>query len=75
MARRRAHELKFQEHIADFLVREHGYSVLEQTDITDTEHFIAEDQLWALLNAAQPHATVSLDAERLDRVGEACISE
>ena len=46
-------ELTFQQHIADFLVREHGYGVLEQTDITDTEHFIAEDQLWAFLKATQ----------------------
>ena len=27
--------------------------MLEQSDITDTEHFIAEDQLWAFLNATQ----------------------
>ena len=53
MARKKAPELIFQEHIADFLVREHGYGVLEQADITDTEHFIAEDQLWAFLNATQ----------------------
>jgi len=46
-------ELKFQKHIADFLVREHGYGVLEQADITDTEHFIAEDQLWAFLTSTQ----------------------
>ena len=46
-------ELKFQQHIAEFLVREHEYGVLEQADITDTEHFIAEDQLWAFLKATQ----------------------
>jgi len=46
-------EMTFQQHIADFLVREHGYGVLEQADITDTEHFIAEDQLWAFLTATQ----------------------
>ena len=46
-------ELVFQRHIADFLVREHKYGVLEQSDITDTEHFIAEDQLWAFLKATQ----------------------
>jgi type I restriction enzyme R subunit len=40
-------------HIADFLVREHKYGLLEQADITDTEHFIAEDQLWAFLKATQ----------------------
>ena len=47
MSRRRKKqpELSFQQHIADFLVREHKYGVLEQTDITDTEHCIAEDQL------------------------------
>ncbi len=53
MSRKKAPELTFQRHIADFLVREHKYGVLEQTDITDTEHFIAEDQLWAFLNATQ----------------------
>lgn len=46
-------ELAFQKHIADFLVREHGYGVLEQADITDTDHFIVEDHLWAFLNATQ----------------------
>ncbi len=49
----RSPEIAFQQHIADFLVRVHGYGVLEQSDITDTEHFIAEDQLWAFLNATQ----------------------
>jgi type I restriction enzyme R subunit len=51
--RKKAPELTFQQHIADYLVREHGYGVLEQADITDTEHCLAEDQLWAFLNAAQ----------------------
>jgi len=51
--RKKAPELTFQQHIADFLVREHKYGVLEQSDITDTEHFIAEDQLWAFLKATQ----------------------
>jgi len=50
---KKAPELTFQQHIADFLVREHGYGVLEQSDITDTEHLIAEDQLWAFLTATQ----------------------
>ena len=53
MAKRKAPELTFQQHIADFLVRVHGYGVLEQADITDTDHCIAEDQLWAFLNATQ----------------------
>ena len=50
---KKAPELTFQQHIADFLVREHKYGVLEQTDISDAEHCIAEDQLWAFLNATQ----------------------
>lgn len=46
-------ELTFQEHIAAYLIREHQYGVLEQTEITDTEHFIAEDHLWSFLKATQ----------------------
>lgn len=53
MARKKAPELTFQQHIADFLVREHKYGVFEQADITDTGHCIAEDQLWAFLKATQ----------------------
>lgn len=51
--KKKAPELTFQQHIADYLIREHKYAVLEQTDITDTEHYIAEDQLWAFLKASQ----------------------
>lgn len=51
--RKKRPELTFQKHIAGFLVREHGYGVLDQSDITDTEHFIAEDQLWAFLTTTQ----------------------
>ncbi len=39
MARKKQPELTFQTHVADYLVRVHKYGVLEQTDITDTEHF------------------------------------
>ncbi len=50
---KKAPELTFQQHIADFLIRVHGYGVLDQSDITDTEHYIAEDQLWAFISATQ----------------------
>ena len=53
MARKKQPELSFQDHIADYLVRVHRYGVLEQTDITNTEHFIAEDLFWAFLQATQ----------------------
>jgi len=58
--REKAPELTFQQHIADFLVREHRYGVLKQADITDTEHFIAEDQLWAFLTATQADTLTKL---------------
>jgi len=51
--KKKAPELSFQEHIADFLAREHQYGVLEQADITDAEHSIAEDNLWTFLTATQ----------------------
>ena len=65
---KKAPEMTFQEHIADFLVREHGYGVLEQSDITDTEHFIAEDQLWAFLTATQADTLTKLT----DDYGNGC---
>jgi len=61
MPRKKKPELTFQQHIADYLVREHGYGVLEQADITDTEHFIAEDHLWAFLKATQADTLKKLE--------------
>jgi type I restriction enzyme R subunit len=53
MARKKTPELTFQQHIADWFTRLHGYAVLEQSDITDAEHCIAEDHLWSFLKATQ----------------------
>lgn len=47
MARKKAPELTFQQHIADFFTRVHGYAVLEQSNIADTEQCIAEDHRWS----------------------------
>lgn len=60
---RKSPELTFQKHIADFFIRHHGYALLEQADITDTEHSIAEDHLWAFLNATQQTALEKLTAD------------
>ncbi|MBI3801491.1 MAG: type I restriction endonuclease subunit R [Deltaproteobacteria bacterium] len=60
MPRKKAPELTFQQHLADFLVREHDYSVLEQGEITDTEHCIAEDHFWAFLTDTQPETLKKL---------------
>ncbi|MCX6910887.1 MAG: DEAD/DEAH box helicase family protein [Verrucomicrobia bacterium] len=61
MPRRRPPEITFQQHIAAFLVREHKYGVVEQAEITDTEHFIAEDHLWAFLKATQADTLKKLE--------------
>src|SRR3990170_5896455 len=61
MARKRQPEITFQQHIADYLVREHKYGVLEQSDITDTEHFIAEDLLYSFLKATQADTLKKLE--------------
>lgn len=63
MARKKAPELNFQEHIASYLIREHRYAVLEQGEITDREHFIAEDHLWAFLQATQKETLEKLAAD------------
>ena len=60
MTKRKQPELAFQDHIAAFLIREHKYGVLEQTEITDTENFIAEDHLWAFLTDTQPETVKKL---------------
>ncbi len=59
--KKKAPELTFQQHVAGYLVREHKYGVLEQSDITDAEHFIAEDQLWAFLKASQADTLKKLE--------------
>jgi hypothetical protein len=58
MPRKKRPELTFQQHVADHLVRERGHGVLEQSDITDSEHFIAEDHRWAVLKATQADAHI-----------------
>ncbi len=61
MPRKKQPELTFQQHIAAYLAREHKYGVLEQTDITDTEHYIAEDHLWSFLKATQADTLKKLE--------------
>ncbi|MBC2709446.1 MAG: type I restriction endonuclease subunit R [Desulfosarcina sp.] len=63
MPRKKAPEITFQEHIADYLSREHSYIKLKQSEITDSEHAIAEDHLWAFLKATQKAALDKLAVE------------
>lgn len=55
-------EKKFQRHIAECFIHEHGYGVLEQDDITDRDWYFAEAHLLAFLQATQ--------AETLERLHE-----
>src|SRR5687767_10234012 len=50
---RKPPELAFQTHLADYLVREHGFGILEQSAITDAGFCIAEDHLWEFLASTQ----------------------
>lgn len=56
-------EKKFQKHILDYLVREHRYGVLEQTEITDTEYYFAEDHLIAFIKATQEETFEALERD------------
>jgi type I restriction enzyme, R subunit len=56
-------EKKFQKHIFEYLVREHKYAVLEQTEITDTEYYFAEDHLIAFIKATQRETFDSLERD------------
>lgn len=53
-------ELQFQQHVADFLLHEHGYGLLEQSEITDPDYALAEDHLWAFLTDTQPETVAKL---------------
>lgn len=56
-------EKKFQKHIADFLVREHGFAVLTQDEITEKEFYFAEDHLHAFLKATQSETLERLEVD------------
>ena len=66
MKKSKSPELDFQDHIAERLLacfkdEALKYSSLEQSEITDTENFIAEDVLWAFVTASQPEAVKSVE--------------
>lgn len=56
-------ENKFQRHIAEFLIREHGFAVLTQDEITDTDFYFAEDHLYAFLKATQSETFERLEVD------------
>ena len=56
-------EKKFQKHIFKYLIREHKYAVLEQTEITDTEYYVAEAHLIAFIKATQKETFNALERD------------
>lgn len=56
-------EKKFQKHVFDYLIREHKYAVLEQSEITDTEYYFAEDHLIAFIKATQKEIFETLERD------------
>lgn len=61
MPYKKAPELTFQQHLAEYFIREHEYGQLEQSDITDAENCIAEDHLWSFLKATQADTLKKLE--------------
>jgi len=56
-------EKKFQRHIAAYLKQIHDYAVLDQADITDPKHYIAEDHLIAFIRATQKQIIADLEKD------------
>ena len=56
-------EKRFQNHIADYLIRRHGYAVLEQVEITDSGYYLAEAHLLAFIRATQPETLKRLQSD------------
>lgn len=56
-------EKKFQKHVYEYLVHEHKYAVLEQSEITDTEYYFAEDHLIAFIKATQKEIFETLERD------------
>ena len=56
-------ELLFQQHIADFLEREHGYERLGKDAAIDPTHAWMADELWSFVADTQPEAVATLKAQ------------
>ena len=56
-------ETKFQRHIAEFLRKQHGYAVMEQSDLVDQEYYIAENHLLAFIRSTQSETLARLESD------------
>lgn len=56
-------EKKFQRHIFEYLVREHKYAVLEQSEVSDSKYYFAEDHLIAFIKATQKETFDALERD------------
>jgi type I restriction enzyme, R subunit len=53
-------EAKFQKHLVNYLLVQHGFTLLESDDISDKEHYIAENLLLAFIRATQAETLARL---------------
>lgn len=53
-------EAQFQNHLVHYLQIQHGYTLLEPEDISDKEHYIAENLLLAFIRATQAETLARL---------------
>jgi type I restriction enzyme R subunit len=56
-------EKVFQNHVAEFLRREHGFGVLTMEEITDRDFYFAEDHLWEFLKKTQNETIERLEED------------
>jgi len=54
-------EKKFQRHVANYFLKKHHYALLEEADITDRAHYIAEDHLVGFLRKTQAETFKKLE--------------
>ena len=62
-------ELLFQQHVADFLEREHGYERLGKDAAIDPTDVWMADVLWAFVVDTQPQAVETLRGSTVRRRG------
>lgn len=55
-------EKKFQKHIGEYFISKHHFALLEESEITDKEYYIVEDQLLTFIKKTQPETFKKLES-------------
>jgi len=56
-------ESQFQKHIANYLEKQQGYTILEAEDISDKDFYLVESVLLGFIKATQPDTLKALEAD------------